>query len=287
MLSIIDPITAIYKLRQYKPITSPIQAISYLEERLLTYQLDIIYQHFFPAEFAQSTASEYPDDLKDPKAYSPKEMELLDLINENLFPINTWYHNQSNQRLYAIPLIAEGIDWEAEEFDPMYLSLGWQALSALCLEGRRWIEGYDYDLDGEDSGELAENADCYFSVTGAAFNSIASPEKVNKNRFKKLCAKAKHPFNLLPLAIELMEHKSGNIWLDLYFSGLDYDERASGLLWTVENVQLLATAYQECTEIWQKINQLIDWLESDIEPNFQEVLKLWNRSSRRKLPEKF
>jgi len=282
MLQIIEPVTAVQKLRQYKSIISPEQAISYLESQLLAYQLKIIYQHFFPDEFAQSTASEYPNNLKDPNSHSPKEMELLELINENLFPINTWYHTYPNQRLYTIPLTIEGIDWETEEFDLMCLSPGWQALSALCIRGRYWLEGYDYELEEEDSSELLESANWYFSITGIAIGCIANPEKVNRNRFKSFCAKAKHPLNLLPLALDLMEHDTGNIWLDPYSYELEHDSELTELQWTIENVQHLATAYQESAKVWQQVNQLIDWLESDIKTNFQEVLKLWNRSSRRK-----
>ena len=274
LLPILSPPAAIHKLRQYKKIGSPREAIAYLEEQQLTYRLLLIYQHFFPNQFARSTAPNYPQNLKEPEPHSPKEIELFHLIDENLFPINVWYHTSVQKvRMYGIPLMTNGIDWQAEDFDITTLKLGWQALIALSYHGRYWLEPEEYSSDCPEDDSLS----WYESTTGVPLRQIAHPDRINPDLLSSLCSQAAHPIKLLPLAIQLLEHTTGNIWLDMFEYELETGEKE--LEWTLENIEFLASEYQRASEIWQQANLLIDWLESDLTANLKQGLKIWNRSS--------
>ena len=114
---------AIYSLRQCQLTINPSKALDYLEVQLNTYQLLALYQHFFPAEWANSQASLYlPFDTVNSKAvssenrHSPRELEFITLVYTYLFPMSFWaVETAQEERLQAIPITSMGIDWQIEE----------------------------------------------------------------------------------------------------------------------------------------------------------------------------
>ncbi|MGB3208437.1 MAG: hypothetical protein WBB28_25915 [Crinalium sp.] len=276
----IHPIAAIHKLRQYYKILSPDKAIAYLEEQQISYSLELIYKHFFPSEFANSTAPSYPPYPKPSrgKDYTPKEIELFHLINDNLFPIDNWVcTNLVEEKLYYIPIASNGINWETEDFDVAYMRHGWQALIILSTYYRWWVDLSQYEEDEEV---------CWSESTlKIKLEKIADPDLINPELLETLCAKAESPIKFLPLAVKLMEHNTGNIWLDSYYQeefNETPEETEETFNWTIKNIEFLASQYQESEMIWNKVNSLIDWLETDLTTNFKKVMKIWNLSSRQK-----
>ena len=65
-------------------------AVEYLEQRELRYQLLSLYSHFFPHQYAQSKASVYPglNEEDGLLRYTEREIEFLQLVHRNLFPLN-------------------------------------------------------------------------------------------------------------------------------------------------------------------------------------------------------
>lgn len=279
----LEPLAAIHKLKQYRKILSPDDAIAYLKEQQISYSLELIYRHFFPIEFANSTAASY---LPYPKpkrgnSYAPKEIELLDLIDDKLFPVNDWIcTNLIEERLYYIPITSNGINWETEDFDLSYIRKGWQALILLSSYYRWWLDLSQYEkVDDDDEIGWDE------SILKIRLEKIADPDLIDPELLEKLCVKAESPINFLPLAVQLMEHNTGNIWLDSY-SQEEFSEAVEegdvNLTWTIENIKYLTNQHQGSEIIWNKIDLLINWLESDLTRNFKKVIKIWNLSSRQK-----
>ncbi|MGB3204226.1 MAG: hypothetical protein WBB28_04495 [Crinalium sp.] len=276
----IHPIAAIHKLRQYRKILSPDDARAYLEEQQISYSLEIIYRHFFPTEFANSTAPSYPPYPKPSrgKDYTPKEIELFHLINDNLFPIDNWVcTNLVEEKLYYIPIASNGINWETEDFDVAYMRHGWQALLLLSTYYRWWVDLSQYEED--------EEVGWSESTLKIKLEKLADPELIDPELLEILCAKAESPIKFLPLAVKLMEHNTGNIWLDSYYQeefNETPEETEETFNWTIKNIEFLASQYQESEIIWNKVNLLIDWLETDLVTNSKKVMKIWNLSSRQK-----
>jgi hypothetical protein len=283
--AILEPIAAIHKLKQYRKILSLDDAIAYLEEQQISYSLELIYQHFFPTEFANSTAPSYlpyPNKPNKENDYTPKEIELFHLINDNLFPMDNWLcTNLVGQKMYTIPIVSTGINWETEDVDLTYMRSGWQALVLLSTYYRWWLDLSQYE-DQYDEGEGIGWNQSAFKVK---LEKIADPDSIDPDLLETLCSEAESPINFLPLVVGLMEHNTGNIWLDSYLQeefNYEDEETEANFNWTIKNIGFLANQYQESKIIWDKVNLLVDWLETNVTKNFKKVIKIWNLSSRQK-----
>ena len=281
----INPIAAIHKLRQYRKILSPDDARAYLKEQQISYSLELIYKHFFPSEFANSTAPSYlpyPSRPNKENDYTPKEIELFHLINDNLFPMDNWLcTNLIGEKLYTIPIVSTGINWETEDLDLTYMRPGWQALILLSTNYRWWLDLSQYEDQYDEDDEIGWNK----SALKVNIEKIADPNSIDSELLETLCAKAESPIKFLPLAVKLMEHNTGNIGLDSYLEeefNYEDEETQGGFNWTIKNIEFLANQYQESEMIWNKVNLLIEWLETDLTTNFKKVMKIWNLSSRQK-----
>ena len=51
------------------------------------------------------------------------------------------------------------------------------------------------------------------------------------------------------------------------------------LHWSKENVNYLHREYLKAQRILDAVVSLIDWLETDLDTNFQYILKIWNQCS--------
>jgi hypothetical protein len=80
------------------------------------------------------------------------------------------------------------------------------------------------------------------------------------------------PLSFLFLAIAMLDHNTGTVWLDAT-SDMPVDDAR----WERDVVEELARQFVESEEIWKKANQFVDWLEDDIFSHFTEVIHLWNR----------
>ena len=259
---LLNALSAIHRLRQYQKILHPNQAVDYLENRFNTYRMLALYQQLFPDEFKNSTAAPYPEDLNNPDSHSPLEIEFLYLVNQNLFPISELQvENAYEERLHQIPLMPMGCDWIGHE-DIESLRSGWQILLPLSTEGRYWLES-------------VEGTDWYECELGVSCEAIAHPKDIDAQLLKKLSCHAAKPLKFLPLALQLLDYESNNIWLDYCAT----DQPEVSLPWTVENINFLHSEWQDAKVILEQVYELIEWLEQDLINHFELVLGIWNTLS--------
>jgi hypothetical protein len=260
--SLLNALSAIHRLRQCQRILDTNQAVDYLENRFNSYRLLALYQHLFPDEFKNSTAAPYPEDLNNPDSHSPLEIEFLYLVSQNLFPISELQiENAYEERFYQIPLMPMGCDWIGHE-DIESLRSGWQILLPLSTEGRYWLES-------------VEGTDWYEHELGVSWQAIAHPKDINAQLLKKLSCRTAKPLKFLPLALQLLDYESNNIWLDY----CAINEPEVSLPWTVENIKFLQREWQNAKVILDQVYNLIEWLEQDLINHFELVLGIWNISS--------
>lgn len=204
---------AIYSLRQCQFTINPSKALNYLEAQLNTYQLLTLYQHFFPSEWTTSQTSLYlPVDTVNPKTvslenrHSPRELEFITLVYTHLFPMSFWaVETAQEERLQAIPVTSMGIDWQIEE-GVENLRMGWQFLIPFSKEGRYWLD--DVEPEGR------EWFDSEFETHQVSYKDIHHPDRIDNKRLRRLCCELTTPLQFLPLALKLLDHETGNIWLD-------------------------------------------------------------------------
>lgn len=258
---VLETSEAIYRLRQCKSILAPDDAIEYLKQKFLSYRLLALYQQFFPAEYANSLSSFYPNELEFENWHSPKEIEFLHLVNAHLFPLPEYQlESADSEKFYQIPLISMGVDWLGEDFDE--LKPEWQILLPLSAEGRYFIES-------------ADATEWYEYQFGVPLKTITHPNKIDIKLLIEMCDRATKPLNLLPLALQLLDYESNNVWLDI----CEAWETENLLPWTSENVKYLQSQWQEAEVILEQVYSLINWLELKLIPHFELILSVWNTSS--------
>lgn len=254
---------ASYKLRQCQErTTKPTDSADILKHKLITYRLLALYQQFFPNEFASSRASLYPNPQTE--GHSDREIEFLERVNQHLFPIHEWVLETAyEERISTIPVIGVGVDLNDEE-GLEYLRPGWQILLPMSADGR-------YVLESLEAGEW------YESEFGISFLSIVTPDAVDEKRLRKQCRQAGEPIKYLPLTLKVIDHCTGNIWLDAY-DGDYFDYSHTHLVWSSRSINYLTRQWQQKESITSRTDELIDWLEEDLRTHFQQLLVLWNQS---------
>jgi hypothetical protein len=224
-------------------------AIAYLEERASCATLLQLYQHFFPAEWKQSTAPWFP---RPGEAHSPRELEFLELVNKQLFPISDWYLDDNTERLNSIPVVPHDIDWwncDIEDFALVYQFC--ISLMGSGFELDEWLERFHFQPD------------CLLPV-----------EQLDWKKFGTLCKKAPAPLCYLYQAVSVVDHSTECIWIDTNVEMMQWAE------WNVETLEWLHTSWLEAQIIWQKVEELDEWLKGDSR-RFQEAVSLWNRAKDR------
>ena len=264
---------AIYILRQCRAILQPTDAINYLRQQLTTYRLLSLYQQYFPCEFASSTASPYPATDSDQSAnpYTEKEFEFLSLVARNLFPLPylEWLDDYSFIEPWEILITPMGLGWLDEE------GVGWDALMPgfrvllpLSQLGREELDSYaEMEQWYEEEWEFPLSLD-----------EIAQPESVNAKKLRRLCHQAGKPINFLPLALNLLDFSTGNLWLDEFGGQLNSCD-ATIHEWSQDSVRYLTRECHKAKYILAAIDGFIEWLEADITPRFLQIVQLWNHSS--------
>ena len=255
------------------PVTFP-DAASYLQNLSAGANLLDMYRHYFPDEFERSQASSLAprpspaaaynyrhqshDRVEFDRYHSPKELEFLELVENRLFPLGFGPGTgPQEERVDAIPVFNIGIDWWMEPLSE--LLPGWQFL--LLVAGN--VEaGVDVDL--LDIDETVREV-----LTRSGISAV------DWEQLEIICRGAAEPLCYLPLAIELLNHETGNIYLDAS------DEMpADPLDWCREDVDFLIEQYRQALEIRDKTQRLVDWLEAGA-ANLKEAIELWNQSSAR------
>ncbi len=242
------------------------QAAAYLRGRWHSANLLRLYRHYFPVEYAASTASsiveiEHGGSQGLTCLYSPQEKEFVQLVEARLFPF--YADNlleEAEEREDVIYLPNFGVDFWSCEFEELHP--GWQLLLLICGQVERGfvsrLELTGCNTEGRLQTEL-------LAVMDALQGHDIRPDEL-----ETACHSKGPPLCYLPLALRILEHDTGNIYLD------PTDEMpAEPLEWSVEDMDYLIEQYAEATAINEKVELLLDWLSAS-PANLREVIILWN-----------
>lgn len=270
---------AIALLGQCSVISGIGDAVKYLEQRALRYQLLFLYSYYFLQQYSQSRASVYPnlEENEEWSKYTDRELEFLQLVNDNLFPLGYLDYLLEEQMYFIEPsriLVTPLGMGQLENYEMSYcdLAIGDRALLPMSILGRENLEHWHNHL-GED---------CYSEWFDAEFpsiptmNEIDHPNNINYQKFRRLCFKAGAPVCYLPLTLKLLDQNTNNIWLDEdggWTQGMD----GTTLDWSIENIDYLYREYLKARRILDAVGYLIDWLENDLTTNFLYIVRIWNQ----------
>jgi hypothetical protein len=218
-----------------------------------------LYRHYFPAEFSASTTSESIEIIHSGASvltclYSPKEKEFLKLVDDRLFPFYADHLlDEEEEREDLIYLPNFGVDWWTIEFEE--LERGWQLLLFITGSVQR-----DFGLKVEDYTD---------QEIRAALMTIQDG-KVIWDMLNTFSAAKPEPLCYLPIALDMLDHDTGNIFLD------STDETpAEPLEWSTEDMDFLIEQYKEAGTLNEKAGKLLDWLAAS-PLHLMEVILLWN-----------
>lgn len=173
------------------------------------------------------------------------------------------------ERLQAIPITSIGVDWQLEEGIEC-LRLGWKLLLPFRETGRDWLENVDPEGTEWFDGEF-ENHHIFLKA-------IHHPNQINDKRLRQLCCELSSPLQFLPLALKLLDHETGNLWLDESPDDMNFGLYASSLPWSKASINLLQRKWKQARRILEAGYQLIEWLEADLNTHAQLLLHLWTRA---------
>lgn len=198
----------------------------------LSWLIDLhkIYQHFFPEEYAidncqWTTAEDF---------VSSWELNLFRLINDNLFflPESLVEGEEIFTMIPAYPIYP---DWWDAELDDLPKSFQ----LVLCLSNQIGIELF---------GEVPDWLEKDFPVLDGVWNS-------DFLRLEALCKQVGEPLSILPKIVEILDHATGNIWLDATTEAyLEFD-------WTIQDIEILRAHWLDYQAIYSQVSELDEWLE--------------------------
>lgn len=242
---------AITHLRSCQVPVSVGQGLDYLTQLRESTILLSLYKETFPERWEKSTASYFPQVSSCP--YSPREVEFLELVNSQLFPLGLdgfeW-----EERLPFIPFWSQELDFyqrEIEEFD-----LSQQFL--ICLY---------------DSAYLEADWSTHFGIKPGR---VVTAERIDFDQLKHLCSQAEKPLCYLYEAISIIDHSTGSIWLD------ETEESTFYFEWSSSNLSIFAADWLLAEDFCQKAEQLRLWLKESNQ-NKIATIQLWNDAKEAKI----
>jgi hypothetical protein len=103
--------------------------------------------------------------------------------------------------------------------------------------------------------------------------------KLDWEQLKSICARRATPLSFLPLALDMLDHDTGNIFLD------STDETdADPLEWSIEDMDFLIEQYKQAGVLGEKASDFLDWLTAS-PLHLEEVIQLWNDCQQPEQPE--
>lgn len=230
---------AVTYLKQLRILIKVSEAVAFLEECRQNYIFYWLYKKLFSNEWIASTTSLERSNTYE---YSPREKEFLKLVNEQLFPI-PYESDLDEERTSTIPIISYEFysDEAIEDLDLAIILL----LSLLEPE-------YELALQAE--------LEIYPQIQ----------RNLNWMSLSEKCQQLQNtPLAFLYEALSVIDHSTGCIFID---SSIEMYE---SLDWSEESVLALAADWQQCQEIWDRFNQLTDWLVE--KKNCFELIEFWNQ----------
>ncbi|MDJ0692360.1 MAG: hypothetical protein QNJ41_28215 [Xenococcaceae cyanobacterium MO_188.B32] len=173
---------AVDLLHQCFELSTLSSAVEYLEQRELRYQLLSLYSHFFPQQYAKSNTSVYPgwEENDGLLRYTEREIEFLQLVDKNLFPLNYLDYLFEEQTYFVEPcsiLVTPLGMGQLEDYEMSYgdLALGDKILLPMSTIGRENLEYWQQHL-GEDCYRDWFDAKLSFPLT---ITEIAHPHSID------------------------------------------------------------------------------------------------------------
>lgn len=221
-----------------------------------------LFQHYFPVECAQSLAHPCRQWLLPlpGNAYTRYEWQFLRLVSTRLFPIPDYVFDDpfEESRCFEVPIEPLGLSSIYEDAGVCDMELGWQLLLYLC--GQLPAAFFDGRFD---------------AATAGIFARAIEHGRMSETVLRAHCAEREEPLVFLPLAMALLDHDTGTVWLDV-----TYDLPINDAFWDRETLDALVAQWREAEDIWNKAMQVLHWLEADVLSHFTEVIDLWNLSLR-------
>jgi hypothetical protein len=221
-----------------------------------------LYEHYFPQEYAASTAGVRP---AKGAVYSARELEFFELVNARLFPLplDVFLDEYDGVRSAALPVMTFGIDWWLDSVAD--LRPGWQLLLLLAGE----VEITDVEVDAH-----------FLKTYVKGIKPRPPGSRIDWDAFKAACESAGEALTPLPLALDVLSHDTGNIWLDPSDETPVMDAE-----WCVQDMDVLTREYQEAQQMLRQADQVLDWIEAS-PAHYGKVIALWNhaRKVRRSSP---
>ncbi|MBW4502690.1 MAG: hypothetical protein KME57_24770 [Scytonema hyalinum WJT4-NPBG1] len=230
------------------PITCK-ETIIYLENLSQKANLLSLYQKLFPEQWSESTTplntKTHPNCI-----YSDREIEFIQLVNSNLFPVEFIDEIEAYEEYENIVILPQKLEWWNETFEDLEMSE--KFLLSLMGNGyslKYWEEEFGFEPD-----------------------YLTSDEDINFQKLVKICKKFKSPIKYLVTSLMILDHSTGNIWLDTtYETGYWWE-------WSEENIILLADKWQEATMMLEQFQELADWIEASV-THRKKVVTIWNKAA--------
>lgn len=253
-------------------------AVAYLELAHSVCEYLTVYQMLFPKEHQRSLRAigmhqeplfPGPGDI-----YAPHEKVFLALVHTTLFPLDPngidEFFAIAEDRCSTVPVYPIGFDdLYFEQIAAGYeVSQGWLIL--LYLLGNVDDEWFPTLFC-----QFCPNPFASVAARVQAEAILAIPVERGQTPWlplRELCAREAGPLRGLCGALQMLEHDTGNVWLD-YTSEMPFDP----VPWEAEAVQELARQYQLAVQLHEQAWACVLWLEHDPVAHFQEVVALWNR----------
>lgn len=230
------------------PITCK-ETIIYLENLSQKARLLGLYQKLFPEQWSESTTplntKTHPNCI-----YSDKEIKFIELVNSNLFPVEFIDEIEVYKEYENIVILPQKNEWWNDNFEDLEMSE--KFLLSLMGNGyslKYWQEEFGFEPD-----------------------YLTSDEDINFQKLVKICKKFKSPIKYLLTSLMILDHSTGNIWLDTtYETGYWWE-------WSEENIILLADKWQEATMMLEQFQELADWIEASV-THRKKVVNIWNKAA--------
>jgi hypothetical protein len=278
---IADPDEAQFRLMaltQARPCLGVGEARDYLHTQHYHYALLDLYQWVLPEAFCQHP---YPDRYRhalegeDP-SHSLLEVGFLKHL-ETLLPAVPWNEDGdvgglSEQDVFrdGLPLVDLGLniyaDGVLEHLEPWFL-----VLVALSEQGQLLLSQSQETLD-----DLLQPLGLC-PVMQRALDSPIAMSCLQRNAVRRRFNREPIPLRFVPMAINLLDKATGNVWLD---AESDYEQFPSGsslhMPWNRESFVIVRRHGQQVSDYYQKLNDLNLWIEADPPTRLDCILNLWN-----------
>ncbi len=260
-----SPKEAVAFLHEWAELT-PEKACDFLNNMLDAAHMLMLYEHFFPDQYAASKANDRQSTSLSFAAYTDKEQEFLRLLEKRL-PINEFYLEAENERFDCIPLGVAGID--CEDVENCHTAI---AVIYTLYQGEEGLVETD-KFWGRVKVELPPGAELpLFRQAGGG------PYGFNPKKFTRLLRKT-FPASIRPglrWLVRLVCYNTGNAFLDTPAEMLGNSELPT---WSVRELRWLMAEWTREERIYKEIDRARVWLEADHCRGLADFIAIWNRCS--------